>query len=343
MQLRVHRITGQKQENSNGEGTELLREIRFGIQAMERQEFSPSVYPFILQGMEEVGLKKSKLGFWLFIMPSFVMFLLVVLIPAVWGLGYSFTDWNGISKEVRFVGLKNYIQIFIDDADFLHAFLFTAVFSILAVICVNLTGFLLALLVTSRAKGTTFMRGAFFMPNLIGGILLGFTWQFIFVQAFGAVYNSTGIEFFKNWLSDTTTSFLGLLILVIWQLAGYMMIIYIAQIQNIPDYLLEAAEIDGANYIQKLFRVILPLVAPAFTIGLFLSLTTCFKLYDQNLALTNGGPFNSTEMLALNIYNTAFKYNHLGTAQAKAVILLVVVSVIGLTQLNISKKKEVEM
>ena len=187
------------------------------------------------------------------------------------------------------------------------------------------------------------MRGAFFMPNLIGGILLGFTWQFIFVQAFGAIYNTTGLGFFRNWLSDTKTSFFGLLILVIWQLAGYMMLIYIAQIQNIPDDILEAAEIDGANYLQRLFYVILPLVAPAFTIGLFLSLTTCFKLYDQNLALTNGGPFNSTEMLALNIYNTAFKYNHYGEAQAKAVVFLVIVSVIGLTQLSISKKKEVEM
>ncbi|MCI8489376.1 MAG: sugar ABC transporter permease [Lachnospiraceae bacterium] len=288
-------------------------------------------------------MKKSKLGFWGFVLPSFAMFTLVVLIPAVWGVVYSFTDWNGISKEVRFVGFRNYIQIFTQDGDFLHAFLFTAVFSILAVACVNLVGFLLALLVTSKAKGTTLMRGAFFMPNLIGGILLGFTWQFIFVQAFGAIYNTTGLGFFRNWLSDTKTSFFGLLILVIWQLAGYMMLIYIAQIQNIPDDILEAAEIDGANYLQRLFYVILPLVAPAFTIGLFLSLTTCFKLYDQNLALTNGGPFNSTEMLALNIYNTAFKYNHYGEAQAKAVVFLVIVSVIGLTQLSISKKKEVEM
>lgn len=288
-------------------------------------------------------MKRSKLGFWGFVLPSFVMFTVVVLIPALWGIGYSFTSWNGIGNDVAFVGVSNYIKIFTEDGDFRHAFLFTAVFSVLVVICVNLVGFLLALLVTSKAKGTTLMRGAFFMPNLIGGILLGFTWQFIFVQAFGAIYNATGLEFFKNWLSDTKTSFFGLLILVVWQLAGYMMLIYIAQIQNIPDDILEAAEIDGANYRQRLFYVVLPLVAPAFTIGLFLSLTTCFKLYDQNLSLTNGGPYNSTEMLALNIYNTAFKYNNYGEAQAKAVIFLVVVSVIGLTQLNISKKKEVEM
>ena len=288
-------------------------------------------------------MKKSKIGFWTFILPSLTFFVLVVIIPAVWGLGYSFTDWNGISKDIHFVGVGNYIKIFTEDKDFLHAFGFTAIFSVLAVIGVNVSGFLLALLVTSKAKATTLMRGAFFMPNLIGGILLGFTWQFIFVQAFGAVYNATGWKVFSNWLSDTKTSFMGLLILVIWQLAGYMMIIYIAQIQNIPDNLLEAAEIGGAGYMQRLRHVILPLVAPAFTIGLFLSLTTCFKLYDQNLALTNGGPYNSTEMMSLNIYNSAFKYNELGVAQAKAVVFLMIVAAIGLTQLYFSKKKEVEM
>lgn len=288
-------------------------------------------------------MKRSKIGFWAFVLPSLTFFVLVVVIPALWGLGYSLTDWNGISKEVSFVGFSNYVKIFTQDGDFLHAFVFTAVFALAAVIGVNVVGFLLALLVTSKAKCTTLMRGAFFMPNLIGGILLGFTWQFIFVQAFGAVYNATGLKFFANWLSDTKTSFFGLLILVVWQLAGYMMIIYIAQIQSIPDNLLEAAEIDGAGYLQRLKNVILPLTAPAFTIGLFLSLTTCFKLYDQNLALTNGGPFNSTEMLALNIYNSAFKYNELGVAQAKAVVFLIVVAALGLTQLYYSKKKEVEM
>ena len=288
-------------------------------------------------------MKKSNIGFWAFVLPSFVFFVLVVVIPAVWGLAYSLTDWNGISKEIHFVGIQNYIQIFSQDGDFFHAFAFTAVFALAAVIGVNVVGFLLALLVTSKAKGTTFMRGAFFMPNLIGGILLGFTWQFIFVQAFGAIANATGWGFFANWLSDTKTSFWGLLILVIWQLAGYMMVIYIAQIQNIPDSIMEAAKIDGAGYLQRLKYIVLPLVAPAFTVGLFLSLTTCFKLYDQNLALTNGGPFNSTEMLALNIYNSAFKYNELGIAQAKAVVFLVAVAGIGLTQLYFSKKKEVEM
>lgn len=288
-------------------------------------------------------MKKSKMGFWAFVLPSLIPFIMVVIIPAIWGLGYSFTDWNGIAKEVNFIGFDNYVQVFTHDKDFMKAFLFTTAFAVCAVIGVNLVGFCLALLVTTKIRFTTFMRSIFFMPNLIGGILLGFTWQFIFVQAFGSLSKTFHIPWLDNWLSTTLTGFLGLLIVVIWQLSGYMMIIYIAQIQSISDSLLEAARIDGATYYQTLKRVILPLVAPAFTIGLFLSLSTCFKLYDQNLSLTNGGPFNSTEMLALNIYNSAFKYNELGIAQAKAVIFLFIVAAIGLTQLYISKRKEVEM
>lgn len=288
-------------------------------------------------------MKKSKIGFWLFILPALFAFTMVVLIPAVWGLGYSLTDWNGISEEVKFLGLQNYIHIFTGDKDFLHAFLFTTVFAVSAMIGINLIGFLLALLVTSNIRLKNIMRSIFFMPNLIGGILLGFTWQFIFVQAFGAISKAVNIPWLDNWLSTPLTSFFGLLIVVIWQLSGYMMIIYIAQIQSIPDDLLEAARLDGANYMQTLRSVVIPMMAPAFTIGFFLSLSTCFKLYDQNLALTNGGPFNSTEMLALNIYNSAFKYNQLGIAQAKAVIFLVIVATMGIIQLYFNKKKEVEM
>lgn len=288
-------------------------------------------------------MKRSKIGFFVFLLPSLIPFCMVVLIPAIWGLGYSLTDWNGIGGTMKFVGIENYVTIFTQDSDFLHAFGFTAFFSCCAVILVNLIGFLLALLVTSKVRFSTLMRGAFFMPNLIGGILLGFAWQFVFVQVFGEISKETGWTFLANWLSDTPTSFAGLLILVVWQLSGYMMLIYIAQIQNIPDNLLEAAEIDGASALQRLRHIILPLVAPAFTIGTFLALSNCFKLYDQNLALTNGGPYNSTEMLALNIYNSAFKYSKFGLAQAKGVIFLIVVAGIGLAQLYFGKKREVEM
>lgn len=288
-------------------------------------------------------MKQSKLGFWGFIMPTLLAFILVQLIPAATGIYYSFTDWNGIGKSMHFVGIANYIEVFTNDSKFLHAFEFTFLFAVCVVIFVNLIGFSLALLVTMKFKGSNLLRGIFFMPNLIGGILLGFTWQFIFVQIFSAIGKKFDIMWLQGWLSNTHTGFLGLLIVVIWQLSGYMMLIYIAQIQNIPDDLLEAAQIDGANAFHKLTHIILPLMAPAFTIGLFLTISNAFKLFDQNIALTNGGPSNSTQMLALNIYNTAFLEGHFGLAQAKAVVFLIIIAGISLVQLKISKSKEVEM
>lgn len=181
------------------------------------------------------------------------------------------------------------------------------------------------------------------MPNLIGGILLGFTWQFIFVSIFEALGKATGFTWLQGWLSDQKTGFIGMLIVLTWQLAGYMMIIYIAQLESIPNSYVEAAKIDGATSFQTFMKIKLPLVAPAFTIGLFLSISDSFKMFDQNLALTAGGPGSSTEMIALNIYNTAFKESKLGVAQSKAVVFLIVVVAISLTQLYISKRKEVEM
>lgn len=181
------------------------------------------------------------------------------------------------------------------------------------------------------------------MPNLIGGLLLGFTWQFIFVSIFEAIAQKTGWEIFSGWLSNTPTGFIGLLILTVWQLSGYMMIVYIAQIQQIPESVKEAARIDGAGNWAMLKKITLPLMMPAFTIGLFLSISNSFKMFDQNLALTQGGPYKSTEMIALNIYNSAFGANEFGLAQAKAIIFLIVVAAIGITQLVVTKRKEVEM
>ncbi|MDR2738853.1 MAG: sugar ABC transporter permease [Treponema sp.] len=180
------------------------------------------------------------------------------------------------------------------------------------------------------------------MPNLIGGILLGFAWQFIFVQVFDSLSKKFGIFWMAGWLSNQVTGFFGLLIVITWQLSGYMMIIYIAQLQNIPDSLLEAAEVDGVNPLQKLRHIILPLMAPAFTIGLFLSISHAFKLYDMNVALTNGGPSDSTQMLSLNIYQTAFIEGRFGLAQSKAVVFLIVITAVSLIQLKISKSKELE-
>ena len=266
------------------------------------------------------------------------------MIPTLIGFFYSLTDWNGIvGSEINFVGFQNFVDIFTRDDTFLHAFGFTALFSICAVILVNLVGFALALLVTQKFRGATLLRGIFFMPNLIGGLLLGFTWQFIFVSIFEAIAQKTGWEIFSGWLSNTPTGFIGLLILTVWQLSGYMMIVYIAQIQQIPESVKEAARIDGAGNWAMLKKITLPLMMPAFTIGLFLSISNSFKMFDQNLALTQGGPYKSTEMIALNIYNSAFGANEFGLAQAKAIIFLIVVAAIGITQLVVTKRKEVEM
>lgn len=289
-------------------------------------------------------MKKSKVRFWVFLAPALISFTIIVLIPTLIGFFYSLTDWNGIvGSEINFVGLQNFLDIFTRDDTFLHAFGFTALFSICAVILVNLVGFALALLVTQKFRGATLLRGIFFMPNLIGGLLLGFTWQFIFVSIFEAIAQKTGWEIFSGWLSNTPTGFIGLLILTVWQLSGYMMIVYIAQIQQIPESVKEAARIDGAGSWAMLKKIILPLMMPAFTIGLFLSISNSFKMFDQNLALTQGGPYKSTEMIALNIYNSAFGANEFGLAQAKAIIFLIVVAAIGITQLVVTKRKEVEM
>lgn len=288
-------------------------------------------------------MKRSKLGFGLFVGPILIAFLIVVLIPAIMGIYYSFTNWDGINNSPAFVGLSNYISVFKQDNSFVKAFIFTFKFAIVSVILINLIGFGLALLVTRGMKTSNILRSIFFLPNMIGGIILGFIWQFIFTKVFDVIGSKIGWSFLNGWLSTTTTGFWALAILMAWQMSGYMMIIYIAALQGIPENLKEAAEIDGANGFQKLMHITVPLVAPAFTIGLFLTLSNCFKLFDQNLSLTGGGPYDSTQMLALNIYNTAFVYSKFSLAQAKAVIFLITVAIITLTQLRFNKKREVEM
>ncbi|SHJ72753.1 carbohydrate ABC transporter permease [Paramaledivibacter caminithermalis] len=288
-------------------------------------------------------MKSSKLWFSVFVFPILFAFIIVVIIPMFMGIYYSFTDWNGIVNDANWVGLSNYVEVIKNDEAFMNSFIFTGKFALVSVLTINLIGFGLALLVTRNSKLNNLLRSIFFMPNLIGGLILGFVWQFIFTKTFDSIGGKLGLSFLEGWLSTTSTGFWGLVILMSWQLSGYMMIIYIAALQSIPDSLKEAAKIDGANAIQRLKNITIPLVAPAFTVGLFLTLSNSFKLFDQNLSLTNGGPHNSTQMLSLNIYKTAFTFNKFGLAQAKAVIFLITVAVITLTQIYYSKKREVEM
>lgn len=286
---------------------------------------------------KEVGL------FSLFVGPVFIAFTIVVLVPFFSGIYYSFTDWNGITGEIKWVGLENFQYIFTEDTQFLQSFKLTALYTIVAIILTNTIGFGLALLVTQKLKSSNLLRTVFFMPNLLGGLLLGFIWQFIFIRGFASIGELTGIPLFElAWLGDKNTAFWGIVIVSVWQGAGYIMLIYIAALQNIPKELIEAAKIDGANRFQVLRNIKIPLVAPAVTICLFLTTASSFKIFDANLSLTNGGPFKSTEMLALNIYTEAFVNNRYGIGEAKALIFFIVVATISIIQVMITKKKEVE-
>lgn len=285
---------------------------------------------------------KRKLPFWVFVGPIFLAYVVVQLIPLITGIYYSFTDWNGIDSDVKWIGLKNYSIIF-KDKTFTNSFLFTLKFTILSIIIINLIGFGLALLVTKESRLSNVLRTIFYMPNLIGGLILGFVWNFIFTEVFASLGKALGLHWMLGWLSDGKTGLIGLIILMSWQMSGYLMIIYIAALQNIPQELIEAAQIDGANAWQRVKNITIPLIRPAFTVSIFLTLSNSFKLYDQNLSLTAGGPAKATEMLAMNIYNTAYQFNLLGAAQAKAVIFFIVVGLVSLTQVYFSKKGEVEM
>lgn len=286
-------------------------------------------------------LGKNGLFFWLFLAPVLIALIMVVVIPLLYGVYYSFTNWDGINTPV-FAGITNYIQL-LGDEGFRNALWFTTKFAVVSVVLINAIGLGLALLVTQKLKGSNLMRTVFFMPNLIGGLILGFIWQFVFIQGFDAVGQAVGTQALQGWLSTTRTGFWGLVILTAWQMSGYIMIIYIAHLEGIPEDLVEAAQIDGANVFQRFRHIIFPLVAPAFTVSMFLTLSNSFKLYDQNLSLTGGAPYNSTQMVAMNIYNTAFLENKMAYAQSKALIFFIIIAVISLTQVYYNKKREVEM
>ncbi|MGB8001303.1 MAG: sugar ABC transporter permease [Anaerobacillus sp.] len=279
--------------------------------------------------------------FWIFLSPVILALGIVVVVPFVYGFVFSFTDWNGLTAT-SFVGFEHYINLF-QEEEFMNSIWFTIKFSIVTVILLNVFGLCLALIVTRNIKSNNLLRTVFFMPNLIGGLILGFIWQFIFISVFGDVGNLLGLEGLEGWLSTPETGFWGLVILTSWQMAGYIMIIYIAYLENIPKDLIEAAKIDGASALQRFKSITFPLVAPAFTVSMFLTLSMAFKIYDQNLSLTNGGPFNSTQMVAMEIVRTAFSDNEMAYAQAKAVIFFLIVAVIALTQVYYNKKREVDM
>ena len=299
---------------------------------------APFIYIF---GQEAFHMRNKDFSFWLFLAPVLISLIVVVIIPLINGFYYSFTDWNGL-RITEFKGIDNYSKL-VSDGDFGDAFWFTLKFAVAAIIMINIIGLGLALIVTQHIKTSSFLRTVFFMPNLIGGLILGFIWQFIFTKAFAAIGDAVGMEGLKGWLSTTETGFWGLVILTSWQMAGYVMVVYIAYLQAVPQELIEAAEIDGANRFQRFRNITVPLIAPGFTVSLFLTLSHSFKMYDQNLSLTNGGPYNSTEMVAMDIVKTAFTENAMAYAQSKAIVFFVIVAAISLVQVYFNKKREVEL
>jgi raffinose/stachyose/melibiose transport system permease protein len=280
---------------------------------------------------------------WFFLLPMVSAFAIGFVWPFLQGIYLSFCDFRLIS-DAKWVGLKNYISVF-QDTNFMRSFGYTAVFAVVSLAIINVFAFMVAYVLTLEIKGSNIFRTVFFMPNLIGGIVLGYIWSMIFDGILS--------QFDTSILQESTWGFWGLIILLCWQQIGYMMIIYIAGLQSVPGDMLEAAKIDGASGAQTLFRVIIPNVMPSITICTFLSLTNGFKLFDQNLALTGGQPFiiqpdgsaiKTTEMLALNIYSTFYGQGASapGYAQAKAVIFFILVAALGLLQLSFTRKKEVQ-
>ena len=274
--------------------------------------------------------------------PATILFIGVVVLPFIYGLYLTFTSWDGVSAEKPFVGLENYMAAF-QDATFWQALGRTAFYTVIAVIFVNIVAFALAYLVTSGIKGQNFFRAGFFIPNLIGGIVLGYVWQFTFNRALVALGQSLSIGALStSWLATTNGAMLCLIIVSVWQYAGYMMLIYVAGFMSVSKSLMEAAEIDGCTQSQATFYVTIPLMRASFVQCLFLTITRCFMVYDVNLSLTNGEPFGSSVMAAMHVYNQAFTYRRYGTGQAEALILFIVCAVVGVTQVYIGKKGEVE-
>lgn len=286
------------------------------------------------KGRENMQNKMMKKYFPVFVLPTLLAFTIGFIVPFIMGVYLSFCKFTTVT-DAKFVGLQNYVKIFTEDGTFGHALWYTTAFTVVSVVLINVIGFAVALLLTKKIKGTNIFRTVFFMPNLIGGIILGYVWQLLL--------NGLLLQINKTLTYSSVYGFWGLVILMCWQQIGYMMIIYIAGIQNIPGELIEAAQIDGANKGQLLKHVIIPMVMPSITICTFLTLTNSFKLFDQNLALTNGEPSNMSEMFALNIYNTFYgRTGWEGVGQAKAVIFFILVGAIAMIQNRLTRSKEVQ-
>lgn len=279
----------------------------------------------------------------IFLGPMLVLFFIIKALPLILDVYYSFTNWNGISSDFDIVGIKNYI-LMLNDSQTWISIRFTLLYVIVRVVLINFLGFFLAYFLCKKLKGVNFLRAAFYIPNVIGGLILGFIWKFIFLQTFPLIAKTTGIKFFAlAWLGTEATAFWGTIIVDVWQNLGYMMVIYIAGITAISPEYTEAAQIDGANSRHILRHIILPLVMPAITQCLFMSTLNAFKIYDLNVSLTGGGPYRSSEAFTMNIYNTAFMSRQMGLGAAKSLLFIIMIIIITEVQVHLTRRKEVQM
>lgn len=276
-----------------------------------------------------------------FVVPPMLIWALVVIIPLVYGLYLTLTDWNGLSNNYNIIGFKNYVDVF-SDPTFVDSLLKTFIYVFFVVVLSNVLGIILALLLTAGIRMQSIFRTCFFASNMIGGIVMGYIWNYIFSFAMTKIGEMTKIGILEtSWLTNPVMAMVALIIVTVWQLSGYLMVIYVAGFSNIPSEVLEAARIDGTNSWQ-LFRMIkLPMIMSSVTICTFMAISKAFMSFDVNLSLTGGGPFKSTELLALKIYQTAFSNFEYGKGQAEAVVLFIIVAIISIIQVSISKKKEV--
>lgn len=279
----------------------------------------------------------------IFVMPLMVLYFIFFILPLAEGVYYSLLDWDGISKSRNYVGVKNYVKLFTDDKDYFTSLAFTLKYVVLNVIGTNVLAFLLALVVNAKLKTTKFLRTCFFLPNVISMLIVGYIWRFIFNQGCAALYKVTDWDFFNiSWLGGGNVSVVATVIVAMWQGVGYIMILYLSGLQMVDTSLLEAASIDGAGKVKQFFKVTLPLMVPTIGVNLFMVVSQSFRQFDLNLSLTGGGPGRQTTSLALDIYTEGYQNNRMGYAEAKAVILFVIVIAIAILQLRVTRSKEVE-
>jgi raffinose/stachyose/melibiose transport system permease protein len=288
----------------------------------------------------QINRREAKRFFEFALIPLSI-FTLVLVIPFIQGVISAFTDWNGF-KYTKFVGTVNFKDA-LTDANFWHTMRFTFMFVIVSTVLVNLIGFALALLVTVKMRGVNLFRTFFFVPNLICGVILGVIWQFIFGRALLSISKNYDLPFFQeSWLIDPTKAFWALIIVTVWQMSGYMMIIYVTGLMSIENDVLEAAKIDGASPFRTLLSIKMPLMVSAFTISIFLTIRNAFMAYDINLALTGGGPYRSTELVSMHVVTEAFDFGNFATGQAKAIVMFLIIAAVAVTQVAISKRMEVQ-